>query len=263
LLSAEKQRLVDVLERRGADPNFASFRESYLDAMDLPVSASVLDMGSGSGVVARSLASRPWFSGSILGIELDPELVRVATEQAAREGLSDRVRFEVGNAEKLELPDRSVDGVTAQTSISHVHDPMSAMREISRVMKPGGKLAVCDGDYEARSFGCSDHELARTMEDAFRKLGGHQPRLMRDMPELLHSVRFALEQTIPFVDVQAGDGGKWLETAERFAPQLAESGDVTAQQVERWLDELRSAAARGTFFAAGAYYAFIARRVDL
>lgn len=253
-------RLIEVLENRAKDPRVVQVRERYLDAMQLPAAASVLDIGCGSGVVARSLAKRTGFDGSIVGLDEDEELLEAARKLAADEGVAQRIDFRVGDAHRLDFADESLDGVTAQTAISHMHDPPAVLSEVCRVLKPGCSLAIFDGDYESRAFSCSDHQLARKVESAWRALSGHLPRLMRDMPRLLDKTGFDVVEVIPFVEFQIGDEGSWLDTAERFAPRMVEGGSLSSDEAEQWLRELKEDARRGTFFTASNYYAFVARR---
>ena len=56
--SATLERFAERLEFRGTDPTFVAYREAYLAAMDLPPAAAVLEVGCGTGVVARALAAR-------------------------------------------------------------------------------------------------------------------------------------------------------------------------------------------------------------
>ena len=84
------------LEQRGGHPSFAAMLHAYLDRLPLAAARSVLDLGCGTGVAARAVASRPEFAGRIVGIDLSPHMVAAARRRAARAGagraghLSDR-----------------------------------------------------------------------------------------------------------------------------------------------------------------------------
>ena len=66
---ATLQRFVERLEFRGRDPTFVGYRQAYVEKMALAPSAVILDLGCGTGVVARALAAASGFSGRVIGIE--------------------------------------------------------------------------------------------------------------------------------------------------------------------------------------------------
>ncbi len=82
------QAIVTRLEARRHHPLFAKMIQDYLDAMQIDKAQTVLDMGCGTGVVARAIAMRPRFTGAITGIDLSPALADVATRLAAEDGVA-------------------------------------------------------------------------------------------------------------------------------------------------------------------------------
>jgi ubiquinone/menaquinone biosynthesis C-methylase UbiE len=83
---ATLQRFVERLEFRGRDRTFVGYRQAYVEKMALAPSAVVLDLGCGTGVVARALAAASGFSGRVIGIEQSPLFVEVARRFAGDEG---------------------------------------------------------------------------------------------------------------------------------------------------------------------------------
>ena len=122
--TAGVKQIVDRLEYRGRDETFVAMREQYLDQMNLSPEANILDLGCGTGVVARALATQEGFSGSVTGIDYSPELINVAQRLAQEEGLTQQVVFWVGDAQALEDEDERYDAVVLHTLVSHVPDPM-------------------------------------------------------------------------------------------------------------------------------------------
>ena len=163
------KRFVAPLELRGKDPTFVAYRESYLDAMRLPPTAAVLEVGCGTGVVCRAIASRDGFAGTVTGIDQSEDFIEVARALAANDAAGDRVQFAVGDAYRLDFPAASFDAVIAHTVLSHVRDPLAVLDEAARVVRPGGVVAVFDGDYASLTFGCSDPRLGEAVETASRR----------------------------------------------------------------------------------------------
>ena len=236
--AATLARFIERLELRGQDPTFLAYRDAYLDLVDLPGAAAVLDLGCGTGVVTRAIAARDGFAGTVTGVDQSAEFIAVAHRLAVGDGVADRVRFAVGDVHQLELPAGSFDVAVAHTLVSHVRDPLTVLAEAARVVRPGGFVAVFDGDYASLTFGCSDARLGERMEPALR----------------------AMIMSSPRVYAEAGSSTFMLNLAETYAPLASSTGQLPASQVDAWLADQRRSAADGTFFAACNYYAYLARR---
>jgi len=257
---ATLERFIARLEMRGKDPTFVAYREAYLELIDLPGAAAVLEVGCGTGVVARAVAARDGFAGTVTGIDQSPEFITVAGTLAARDGVGDRVAFLVGDAHELDFPAASFDAVIAHTLVSHVRDPHAVLAEAARVVRPGGLVAVFDGDYGSLTFGCTDPRLGQAVELALQSTIMSSPRVMRDLPRLLPRVGLRLIATQAHVYAEAGTSTFMLNLAETYAPLAASGGQLPVAQVDAWLADQRRSAGDGSFFAACNYYAYVARR---
>ena len=254
------ERFVARLELRGKDPTFVAYRESYLDAMNLPRTAAVLEIGCGTGVVCRAIASRDGFAGTVTGVDQSEDFIEVARALSADDAAGDRVQFAVGDAYRLDFPAASFDAVIAHTLLSHVRDPFAVLEEAARVVRPGGVVAVFDGDYASLTFGCSDPLLGEAVEPALQAMIISSPRVMRDLPRLLQKAGLRLVETQAHVYAEAGSSSFMLNLAETYVPLTATTGQLPAAQVDAWLADQRRSAADGTFFAACNYYAYLGRR---
>lgn len=103
----------------------------------------VLDIGSGSGTDLLMAALLTGPSGRAIGLDVTEAMRRKCKENAARMGLENVVVVE-GNAESIPLPDASVDVVTSNGVINLVPDKSAAVREIHRVLRPGGRVQIAD-----------------------------------------------------------------------------------------------------------------------
>ena len=81
------------------------------------------------------------------GIDQSPAFIAAAERLAADDGVGDRVEFVVGDAHALDFPAASFDAAVAHTLVSHVRDPLAVLAEAARVVRPGGRVAIFDGDY--------------------------------------------------------------------------------------------------------------------
>lgn len=105
---------------------------------------AILDVGSGTGSLAFAVADATK-GGSIRGIDPSSDFVRLAS--SARADTDDRLRFEVGDAQRLPYDDASFDRVLSLLAINFVPDPARALGEMKRVTKGGGTVAAAVWDY--------------------------------------------------------------------------------------------------------------------
>ena len=254
------QVIVTRLETRAKNPFFAKMLQEYLDAMGIDGARRVLDLGCGTGVATRAVAKRYGFSGQVLGVDLSPMLVAAAGRIAAEEGCADRVEFRSGDSRKLDLEDGAFDAVIAHTLLSHVDDPRSVLQEMKRLVRPGGMIAVFDGDYASMTFGNADSERGQALDRAVISGVVTSPYVMRLMPRMLKDVGLELTTTLSNVLAEVGRADFWASAIELFRRLVPRSGAMSEEEADIWAKDLLSDSANRTFFGASNYYSYIAQR---
>lgn len=177
-LTPEDLAPVDEFHVRGRAATLELARAASLDS-----AKRVLDVGSGIGGTARCLARE--FGCRVTGIDLTEEYCRTATMLSARIGLSALVDYRQGDATKLPFADDSFDIVWTEHAAMNIPDKPRLYREMHRVLKPGGRLAIYDilagpsgpilfpvpwARTPETSFVVSPAELRRLLEDAGFKI---------------------------------------------------------------------------------------------
>lgn len=102
----------------------------------------VLDCGCGPGTITVGLAAAV-APGEVVGVDLEPSQIELAAQLAAALGTTN-AHFECADAKRLPFPDASFDAVHAHALLMHVPDPAAVLREMRRVLAPGGVVAVSD-----------------------------------------------------------------------------------------------------------------------
>jgi len=99
----------------------------------------VLDVASGTAGVALQIAART--KARVVGVDLTEQMLRQGQRNVAGSAMSDRIRLVAGRAEQLPFPDAAFDALTFTYLLRYVLDPQATLRELARVVKPGGRAA--------------------------------------------------------------------------------------------------------------------------
>jgi ubiquinone/menaquinone biosynthesis C-methylase UbiE len=127
------------VERRRLD--FAEGTERMLEAAELGPGNHVLDVAAGTGDQSILAARRVGPNGSVLATDISAEMLGIAAQVAQQEGLTN-ITTRVMDAEHLDLEDNAFDAVICRLALMLIPNVQQALREIRRVLKPGGKLAA-------------------------------------------------------------------------------------------------------------------------
>lgn len=250
------------LEFRGTDAGYSQLSQAYFLRLPLAGARRILALGCGTGVEVRALRRLTQPDTAIIGVDHSPALIDVARRLTADEGLSDNVTYQVGDAHHVPYGDDEFDIVTLHTLISHADDPLQVLREARRLVRPSGTVAVFDGDYASLTFAYPDHAQAKTIEEKLIELIVANPRIMRDLPRLLHATGLEMVETDGTLYADIGASSFWVSATESYGVLLGRSGLLPEALVNDWRAFQARSAAENTFFGASNYYTYLTRRPE-
>ena len=165
---AEVQSPAEVYDAQFVPALFAPWGPIVAAAAEVQQGDRVLDVGCGTGALTLAVAEIVGSAGAVTGLDANPEMLAVARRK------STPVEWLEGRAENLPLPDNGFDAVVSQFAFMFFEDKPQALREMYRVLRPRGRLAVavCDAVENSPGYGAFarmlDRHFGKEIGDAFR-----------------------------------------------------------------------------------------------
>jgi SAM-dependent methyltransferase len=218
---------------------------------------------SGAGS-ALALAPDLGGSGEVVGIDASAEMLAVATERAL--GAPCRQRFSVGDALALDQPDGSFDAVRSERTLQWVSDPARAVTEMTRVLRPGGRLSLIDTDWSTLVIDVGDDEVAAIVGDAMRversrpaHVGGRLDALAFGAG-LVEVAKTSVRHRWTHWDPDESPAPDGCFSMRSLADDLVDAGQIDPVGADRFVATIHDAARRDRFAMALTMHAVVARR---
>jgi ubiquinone/menaquinone biosynthesis C-methylase UbiE len=217
----------------------------YTAEIELPDDAELLEVGCGTGAITRFLATLPG-AGRVTGVDPSPLFIERACELAG----DAPIEFITGDGRELDCDDGSYDAVVFH-ALCHIPGCERALAEAHRVLRPGGRLALFDGDYATTTLATRDP--LQSCAEAVLDMLVHDAWLMRRIAPLLRASGFEDCRVRGHAYTSAAGSHYFMARVDRGADALESTGTLHASAAAALKQEARTRVAEGTFFGHIAY----------
>lgn len=225
----------------------AAQKRQTMDLLNLGPGMSAIEIGCGLGLDAEALAARVGPTGRVVGIDASQDLIAEATRRTTPLGLP--LSFQVEDAQALSFADNSFDGARVDRVLQHLPDPAKAVREMARVVRPGGRLAVLEPDWPTVAIGGVDIDVTRAVvrykSDVTLAHGAIGREVRRLLVEAGCTDVFVEQGSLTFGSFAVAER---VLSLRRSLDGAREKGWITPVQADRWWSDLDRLDRDGKFF---------------
>jgi len=230
----------------------------YMAQIALPQGARVLEVGCGNGASTKLIMQHLGLT-QLVGIDPASVFVNMAGETFAGEP---RVSFAVGDAAATGQAGASFDVVIAHTVYSHLVNPEGALTEAGRVLKPGGRLVIFDGDFATLTVALFDGDPLQSAVGVVLRNLVQAPYIMRRLPALVSAAGFRDLSLEPHGYVQTRSPDYLLTLLSRGTAAAGRAGEIGEMLVDGFEREAQRRVENGAFYGGMLFLSLTARKTD-
>jgi ubiquinone/menaquinone biosynthesis C-methylase UbiE len=253
-------QLVAALEARSRTASHVRLVRRFLGFARIGAGHTVLEVGCGTGAVLRELAARVGRQGRVVGVDTSRTLIAAARRLLRDHPYRRRLALRVADGTRLPFTEDRFDAAVAVTVLLHVADPLAVVKEMTRVVRPGGVVAVQDQDFGTVALSHPDRALTERIMMGVATRVYEEPWSGRRLPLLLRAA--GLERVGLLTDVYQDTRLEPYTKSflERRAENAVRFGIIEAPTAERWLDAITALVAEGGFVLTLNFYGVAGRK---
>jgi ubiquinone/menaquinone biosynthesis C-methylase UbiE len=260
----QTERLAAYLNAMAATSKWREGAEHSLALLNLTPGQSVLEVGCGTGVFLPLLAAAVGPGGRVVGIDHSPQFVTAAHERSAAAGVADVVTVQEADAYRLPFADATFDAAHCERVLMHLDDPTAALREMRRVVKPGGVVVAGETHWHGWQIDSPDHEAMELLIDRFTA-GVRQPRMGLTLNRRMHEAGLVGREIVlvTLVGTRYEEFTQFGFRLDVVAEALVAEGRIDRERVDAVLGQLAQASAEESLTVAAVAYFIVAGRVPV
>jgi ubiquinone/menaquinone biosynthesis C-methylase UbiE/class 3 adenylate cyclase len=248
----DPNRAVRAIDEIHESPFIVEVQRRVIERLGVEPGERLLDVGSGTGDDCIELSSLVGHSGSVVGVDLSEVLVREATRRA-RAAAVGNVEFRIGDAYELPFEADTFDGCCSQRTFQYLTEPLTAIREMARVTRPGGRLVVADTDWETQVYASDDEELTARVIRAWCDTRPNG-RIAHQLYGLFRRAGLNDVSVSAYVQVVTELTDFRREVLRSLAAQAVSYEAISEAEASRWIGGLELAAAEDRFLQSFAVF---------
>ncbi len=259
--SAEEQfdeKASQQLEAVYLTPDVIEQRERVLALLAPRAGERAIDIGCGPGLTTEGLARAVGTTGAVLGIDIAPPMLAIASRRCA--GLP-QVRIERGDVNALAAEDACFDVALASQVYEYVDDIDGALKELARVICPGGRVVLVDTDWESAVWASSDDVRMRRVLETWNEHIPH-PQLPRTLKRRMEAAGFVNVKVVivPLLNLDYDPATYSVGMMTLIGNFASGRNGLTADDIAAWRADAKRMDERGGYFFSLNRYVFTAER---
>jgi arsenite methyltransferase len=242
-------------------PDVVEQRHATLRALGLRAGEHVLDVGSGPGLLAAEMARAVGPAGHVTGLDVSDAMLAISQRRSGHLDGAGRLSFVKADATALPFPDATFDAATSIQVDEYVADLPSALADLHRVLRPGGRALILDTDWDSIVWHASDtgrmHRLLAAWTQRFA-----DPHLPRSLASQLRHAGFQVDQpeVLVLLNPEYSPDTYSIANGEIMADFAVARGRLTREEANAWMADLHQLGQNGQYFFSLNRYLFLATR---
>jgi SAM-dependent methyltransferase len=259
--SGDPDSFIKYLNQSNADEEVRRIKLQFIKLLDPQKGWHVLDIGCGVGHDAHVLARLVGGTGRVVGLDKSRALIREA--QRRLHGVALPLEFQAGDAHHLDFPDNTFHGCLVSRTFMHLERPHKALAEIGRVLKPEGRLAAIEPDWDTLVMTTGNTAASRKIVKVLRR-SVRQSGIAHQLPMLFRQAGFQViaVRAITFMvrDYDVANEAWRVQANIEHARRLGMLSSIEARTLLR---QLKQSSENGLFFGAATGFAVIGQKPEV